>query len=105
VLDVAAGEDINGNRTLEPGNVVIASPGSVTTDSSGVASFNLLYGEQYAFWVDLNIEARATVAGTESRRIQTYSLGALAADIDTSTVTPAGVVSPFGRANACNNPL
>lgn len=101
VLD--AGEDTNGNLTLTPGNVVIAAPGSVTTDSSGVASFNLLYGEQYAFWLDVNIEARATVAGTESRRIQPYSLGALSEDINQETVTPAGVVSPFGRANVCTD--
>ena len=98
-----AGEDTNGNGTLTPGNVVIASPGSVTTDSAGLASFNLLYGEQYAFWVDVNIEARATVAGTESRRVQAYSLGALAEDVNQETVTPAGVRSPFGIANACAN--
>ena len=99
-----AGEDANSNGSLTPGNVVVAAPGSVTTDSAGLASFNLLYGEQYAFWVDVNIEARATVAGTESRRVQAYSLGALAEDINQETVTPAGVTSPFGTANACANP-
>ncbi len=101
VLD--GGEDTNSNGSLTPGNVVVASPGSVTTDSSGIASFNVIYGEQYAFWVDVDIEARATVSGTESRRVQAYSLGALSTDIDKETVTPAGVTSPFGSANACAN--
>jgi hypothetical protein len=102
VLNV--GEDTNGNGTLTPGNVVVAAPGSVTTDSAGLASFNLLYGEQYAFWVDVNIEARATVSGTESRRVQPYLLGALAEDINQETVSPAGVRSPFGTVNVCTNP-
>ena len=102
VLD--SGEDFNSNGTLTPGNVVIASPGTITTDSSGLASFYLVYGEQFALWADVDIVARATVSGTESRRVQPFFLSALAEDVTQQTVTPAGVVSPFGSANSCANP-
>lgn len=102
ILD--AGEDTNGNGSLTPGNVVIASPGAVTTDSSGLASFYLLYGEQFAHWIDVSIVARATVSGTESRRDQVFQLSPLAEDVNQETIPPAGVTSPFGTANACANP-
>ena len=99
ILD--AGEDFNSNLSLTPGNVVVASPGSVVTDSSGLASFYLVYGEQFAYWVDVNIAARATVSGTESRREQAFQLSALAEDVSQETVPPAGRTSPFGTANSC----
>ena len=98
------GEDYNGNGTLTPGNVVVASPGSLVTDSSGIANFYLIYGEQFAYWVDVNLVARATVSGTESRREQALNLPALADDVTNKTVTPAGVRSPFGVANDCADP-
>lgn len=100
ILD--AGEDFNGDRTLTPGNVVVASPGSVTTDSAGLASFYLIYGEQFAYWVDVNIVARATVSGTESRREQAFQLSPLADDVNQETVPPAGRTSPFGT-KVCAN--
>lgn len=79
---------------LRPGNVAVATPGLLTTDSAGRASFALQYGEQYAWWVSVNITAKATVAGTESRTTQLLELP-MSADDATSTSTPANVVSPF----------
>lgn len=99
------GEDTNGNGQLTPGNVVVASPGSVTTDAAGRASFNLQYGEQFADWVRVQIVARASVGGTESKQSISFDVPALASDLTAETVTPAGVKSPFGESSSCSNGL
>lgn len=97
------GEDTNVNGQLTPGNVVIAAPGSVTTDATGRAAFNLQYGEQYAGWVNVDVIARASVGGTESRQSLPFILPILVSDTD-SAGTPAGVRSPFGTSASCTDP-
>ena len=97
------GEDTNVNGQLTPGNVVIAAPGSVTTDATGRAAFNLQYGEQYAGWVNVDVIARASVGGTESRQSLPFILPILVSDIDPGG-TPAGVRSPFGITASCTDP-
>lgn len=97
------GEDTNGNGQLTPGNIAIASPGSVTTDANGRVSFFLQYGEQYAGWVQVNIVARASVSGTESKQSVTVVLPGAASDFSTETVSPAGVYSPFGTSASCTD--
>lgn len=101
VLD--AGEDTNIDGRLTPGNIAVASPGAVVTDASGRATFNLLYGEQFAPWSTVQITARATVAGTESRRAINFALSGLDTDFSVETNPPAGVVSPFGVSALCTN--
>ena len=99
------GEDTNGDNRLQPGIPGVISPSSVTTDSTGFAKFDLFYGEQYALWVDFEITAGATVAGTESRTTFNYFPAAvMASDVSTETVTPAGVKSPFGIVLDCASP-
>lgn len=98
ILD--AGEDHNGNGALTPGNVVVASPGYVTTDTNGRATFNLQYGEQFAPWVDVKISARASVRGTESVSSINFMLTGSAGDF-TSDNPPAGRNSPFGVTADC----
>lgn len=90
------GEDKNHDLRLTPGNVVFVSPLSVQTDASGVAAFNLLYGEQFAPWVEVDITARATVAGTESRQTLSFGLTGLSEDFTNVGNPPAGRYSPFG---------
>jgi hypothetical protein len=97
------GEDFNGNGRLDPGNVVIVSPGNVKTDATGRAIVSLFYGESYAPWVEVQLKAQAVVSGTESSRSVTFTVGGAAADFTSPTNPPAGVVSPFG-VNACNQP-
>lgn len=80
---------------LRPGNVVVATPSPVTTDSSGRAVFNLQYGEQFAPWVIVKVVARTTVAGTESKRESVFSLVGSVEDF-TSEGGPAGTTSPYG---------
>ncbi len=102
ILD--AGEDTNGDGRLTPGGVVAVSSGVVTTDATGVATFNLLYGEQYAKWVIANVTAKATVAGTESSSVFSYLLAGSADDFTSATVAPAAAVSPFGVQPSCASP-
>jgi hypothetical protein len=101
---LGATEDTNGDGQLTPGNVVVAAPGSVTTDASGRATFNLQYGEQYAPWVTVRLAARASVGGTESRQAILFGLSGAASDFTSETVPPAGARSPFGLSSLCTNP-
>lgn len=102
---LSAGEDFNGNGQLTPGNIVVVSPGTVTTDATGHALFALQYGEQFAPWVNLEITARAVVSGTESRQSITFNLVGLVSDFSANGGPPAGVVSPFGSLTSCADAL
>jgi len=86
---------------LLPGNVVVATPSSATTDAAGRAVFTLQYGEQFAKWVTVNITARTTVAGTESVRTSAFGLTGLGSDYNQQAIAPAGSVSPFGINASC----
>lgn len=80
---------------LRPGNVVVAAPGLLTTDGTGRATFSLQYGEQYAWWVNVDVIARATVAGTETRAILPISPLPMLIDDVKSQAAPANLSSPF----------
>nr|WP_315430138.1 Ig-like domain-containing protein [uncultured Albidiferax sp.] len=94
----------NGDGVLTPGLPGFLSPSSVTTDSTGLATFNLNYGEQYAPWLYFEVKARASVSGTESSAVYYYSAAGLASDFTSATVAPSGVTSPFGTATNCSDP-
>jgi hypothetical protein len=102
ILD--AGEDVNGNGKLDPGLPILVSPSTLTTDSTGSASFVLQYGENYAPWVSATITARASVGGTESAATTVYGLAGSAPDFTNQNSPPAGQVSPFGISTSCSNP-
>lgn len=99
----AVSEDDNGNGTLEPGNVIAVSPRTLVTDASGLGTVSLIYAESYAPWVTIKLRAEAVVSGTESSKEAIFVVPGLAADFSSATVSPAGVVSPFG-VNPCNTP-
>jgi len=105
ILDTALvlSEDTNKDGSLTPGNVVIASPSTVITDSNGLAVFSLRYGEQFAKWIDVDVIATATVGGTETRRALPFELTGMASDFDQEAIRPAGVYSPFGRGAGCDS--
>ena len=89
-------EDTNTDGFLTPGNKAVPTPGSVLTDSQGRATFNLQYGEQYAYWIVVDLVARASVQGTESSAYLRYELDGLSSDYTNRAVAPAGWKSPFG---------
>jgi hypothetical protein len=101
VLD--PGEDANGSTRLEAGNIALVSPSSVTTDSTGIALIGVLYPQEHAYWLEVTLEARAGVAGTETARATTFLLPGAANDFNREDNTPPGPTSPFG-VNVCAAP-
>lgn len=95
------GEDTDGDRQLTPGNPVVVTPGSVRTNAQGRATFSLEYGEQYVPWLSIDLIARGSVAGTESRSTLRFELRGSASDLSDEGVPPAGVKSPFGTTLSC----
>lgn len=101
ILD--AGEDTNTDTRLTPGLPVVVTPGAVTTDANGYASFSLRYGKNFAWWINAEITARASVGGTESKQLSYYLLE-LDAATATATSTPPNQTSPFGTVASCISP-
>ena len=105
-------EDINNNGKLDPGNIAAVSPGSVVTAPitlqggtvvNGSAALNVTYPQDHADWVQSLLTATATVAGTETSTTSLFWLPMLASDLSNVTVSPPGILSPYGEANACAN--
>ncbi len=94
----------NQNGKLDPGGTAVASPASVTTGSDGSAAFNVIYPENEALWVKVQLIATTTVQGTESTASSTFVLPILATYLTTTTSQPPGFVSPYGTATVCTNP-
>ena len=122
---IDAGEDINGNTILDPGNVVSVAPidaslpldagceasggstGSSTTvqtNSLGIARVCLIYNQDQAAWAEIELTATAGVTGSESTAFEEVYLTGLAADYEDSDVEPPGVISPYGLATVCTDP-
>jgi Big-like domain-containing protein len=106
-------EDINNNGKLDPGNIAAVSPGSVVTAPitlqggtvvNGSAALNVTYPQDHADWVQSLLTATATVAGTETSTTSLFWLPMLASDLTNVAVSPPGILSPYGEANACANP-
>lgn len=104
VLD--PGEDFNGSGKIEAGNVatVVAQGGggsTVITDANGFALVDVYYPQDHAYWVEVTLEARASVQGTEYARATTFILDGLASDFQSENSSPPGVNSPFGTDGLC----
>jgi hypothetical protein len=93
-------EDFNRDERLTPGMPVILLPAVLTTDVNGYATFMLNYGKNYAYWLDTEITAKASVSGTESSKTINFSLPMLFDDAKLPS-SPANQDSPFGEATAC----
>ena len=89
------GEDTNNNSLLDPGNVASA-PATVTTDSNGQAFFDVVYAQQFANWVTVDLTAFTTVAGSQGSSLARYTLPILASKLANAAASPPGNPSPFG---------
>ena len=99
ILD--AGEDINLNGRLDPGNKAAVSPGLVTTDENGFAYVDVVYPKEFANWLRIRLEAQASVSGTEVTEPRVFVLDGAASDFDDEDVQPPGQPSPFGTSASC----
>lgn len=93
------GEDFNGSGYLEPGTPATVNA-TVTTDPYGNATFAVVYPKDHANWLQVKITGTIQVAGTESTKAIRFLLPMSEADAS----SPPGMTSPYGFANACNNP-
>ncbi|HRY14671.1 MAG TPA: putative Ig domain-containing protein, partial [Candidatus Competibacteraceae bacterium] len=96
------GEDTNGNGRLDPGNVVTPSVASVVTDLDGFGDFDVLYAQQYAYWINTELTARTKVGGSEDIEVANFVLPGLASDYTSLTQAPPGQPSPFGVLSKCD---
>ncbi len=94
----------NQNNQLDPGVTAVTSPSTVTTDSTGTASFLVIYPQSEETWVNVQLTAATTVSGSQSSKSVTFTLPALATDLTTTKISPPGLNSPYGTAAVCANP-
>lgn len=95
------GEDADNDGRLDVGNIALASPSQVTTNAQGVALVDVLYPQDVALWLQVTLEARAAVQGTEFSRSSTFLLPGTAQDFNNQNISPPGPISPFG-VNSCS---
>jgi hypothetical protein len=103
------GEDLNGNSRIDAGNIAAAAAhdtggSTVTTDQNGFALVDVFYPQEYAYWLQVTLEARTSVQGTEFSRRTTFVLPALATDFSQENKEPPGLYSPFGTDGLCATP-
>jgi hypothetical protein len=64
------------------------APGTVTTDASGVGTFNLTYGKNSAIWTVVRIRATTLVAGSAATGEIQFRLSPLASDVGPPCLLP-----------------
>ena len=94
------GEDRNNNGRVDPGNIA-AAPRTVITDTTGFALFDVLYAKEFT-WVEVELEARVFVAGSEGLSRARFFLNGIVSDFNNCTVAPPGAISPYGMATTCS---
>jgi hypothetical protein len=100
-----SGEDFNSSGKLEAGNIASVSPGAVTTGDDGSAKFNVIYPQQYAYYLRVLLTASTSVQGTETSRSDTFVLPGLAGDFSNRSAPPPGPISSFGQSSTCADTL
>ncbi len=90
----------NGRAGLTPGNVATATT-DILTDSRGMALSEIVYAQNFAYWATVTLQAKVSVAGSESLSVVTFTLPGLAADFIDADVSPPGRISPFGVRRNC----
>jgi hypothetical protein len=107
ILDVV-NEDANMNGMIEAGNIasVVAQAGgtTATTDANGFVMIDVYWPQEFALWVEVTLEARTAVNGTEFAESTTFSLPISAQDVATQTTEPPGRFSPWGTDGDCGTP-
>jgi hypothetical protein len=102
VLD--PGEDLNGDGQLWPRKPdVVLSVLQSKTRLDGTAELQLTYAKDHASWVDALITVSASgVLGSEGRAVYSVSpIPVLASALTNAEVSPAFVLSPYGKKSSC----
>ena len=111
------GDDFNQSCLIEAGNVATASPqggtggGNFVTDAAGFGLVDVIYPQEYATWVEVVLEAKTAVQGTEFAEPNRFLLPVAASDVDDENETPPARIrnfvpeSPFGSSANCGDTL
>lgn len=114
ILD--AGEDRNGNGSLDPQDpailsavednqinaaTIVGGTGALTTDATGSGFFELRYPKSHSLWATVNVNAHAEALGTEAINSFEKRLSILASETDDVTVAPPNRISPYGTGTSC----
>jgi hypothetical protein len=89
-----AGEDTNLDKQLTPGNVASTAP-TVSTTENGTAAVTLVFPRSFAEWVEVLLDVRVQVAGSEGAAVAQFWLPIAADDLGDKAVAPPGALSPF----------
>jgi hypothetical protein len=95
------GEDFNNSGNIEAGNVATVSPGTVITDENGFGLVQMTYAQEFGNWVEVTIQAKASVTGTEFLETQDYGLEVLRSDVTLDQSPPGGLISRWGADPTC----
>lgn len=95
------GEDVNGNGRLDPLGVVTVNPSATTV--SGFATADLRYAKEFAYWVQMDLEARAGTVGNDPPSVTTVLMPGASSDYNKVDTLPPGAVSPFGVSTVCTD--
>lgn len=112
------GEDTDGDGILDPRNAATIIPhpdetptiipGSATlqTDDSGFGYFTVAFPKSEASWVHMQMTAEASDGLPGNTVNYNFTLPVLLQDVsNVDTAPPGGLInSPYGTANACNDP-
>ncbi len=98
-----ASEDTNGDDYLSPGNFITYKTLSDTTDDDGNIIVEVRYAQEYAHWIEYELEVSTAVNGTEAFHRRNYTLGISLADAINEELEPEN--SPWGESNSCTDIL
>lgn len=84
-------EDINNNGRIEAGNIATVTPGNFTTDANGFGFIDLFYPQEYGAWVEVELQARTSVQGTEFFERSVFVLPVAADDVNDLEIAPPGL--------------
>jgi hypothetical protein len=76
----------------------------VTTDVNGFALIDVYWPQEYAYWLEVTMEARTSVQGSEFAESTTFVLPGSVEDFATEGSSPPGPSSPFGTDGNCATP-
>lgn len=95
----------NGDAFVWPGQAAAVSvANNGVTDGTGFVILSLKYGQRFGTWAVYQIEARASVGGTEGVAQFDYGLDVATADIKNKEAAPGFQTSPYGVATTCADP-
>ena len=87
------GEDTNLNGRIEAGNIATIIPGSFTSDANGFGLVDIYYPQEYGGWLEVELQARATVQGTEFAEKSVFLTNVISSDVDDLDNSPPGLLT------------